>query len=161
MCRSPSVNSPHIMESVYGADSCVWGDPLLLWSDHSEYLLGRYVWIRATPARAVHLEHASFGGRFTPRATHNSTIPASRWGDWMTRDPLSRPALVLQTPQMAPPIHQPPPFPRGQPATPYQQAVQPPGKSLGLGVTFDSSTTKPAPTGGRDANAHGRQGTRG
>ena len=59
---------------------------------------------------------------------------------------------------MAPPIHQPPPFPRGQPATPYQQ---PPSKSSGLGVTFDSSTTKPAPTGGQDANAHGRQVTRG
>ena len=75
--------------------------------------------------------------------------------------PLSRPALVLQAPQMAPPIHQPPPFPRGWPATLYQQAVQPPGKSSGLGVTFDSSATKPAPTGGQDANAHGRQGTRG
>ena len=62
---------------------------------------------------------------------------------------------------MAPPIHQPPPFPRGQPATPYQQAVQPPGKSLWLGVTFDSSATKPAPTGGQDADACGRQGTRG
>ena len=62
---------------------------------------------------------------------------------------------------MAPPICQPPPFPRGQPATPYQQAVQPPGKSSGLGVTFDSSATKPATTGGQDANACGRQGTRG
>ena len=62
---------------------------------------------------------------------------------------------------MAPPICQPLPFPRGQPATPYQQAVQLPGKSSGLGVTFDSPTTKPAPTGGQDADAHGRQGTRG
>ena len=62
---------------------------------------------------------------------------------------------------MAPAICQPPLFPRGWPATPYQQAVQLPGKSLGLGVTFDSSTTKPAPTGGQDANAHGRQVTRG
>ena len=69
--------------------------------------------------------------------------------------------MAPQAPQMAPPIHQPPIFPRGQPATPYQQAVQLPGKSLGLGVTFDSSTTKPAPTGGQDTDAHGRQGTRG
>ena len=62
---------------------------------------------------------------------------------------------------MAPPICQPPPFPGGQPATPYQQVVQPLGKSLGLGVTFDSSATKPAPTGSQDADAHGRQVTRG
>ena len=39
--------------------------------------------------------------------------------------------------------------------------MQLPGKSLGLGVTFDSSATKPAPTGGQDANACGRQSTRG
>ena len=62
---------------------------------------------------------------------------------------------------MAPPICQPPPFPRGWPATLYQQAVQLLGKSLGLGVTFDSSTTKPVPTGGQDTNACGRQSTRG
>ena len=77
------------------------------------------------------------------------------------RTTLSRQALVPQAPQMAPPIHQPLPFPRGWPATPYQQAVQPPGKSSGLGVTFDSSTTKPAPTGGQDADVCGRQSTRG
>ena len=63
----PQSTSPHDVESVYGADSCVWGDPLLLWSDHSEYLPGRYVWICATSSRAVHLEHAPFGGRFTPK----------------------------------------------------------------------------------------------
>ena len=77
------------------------------------------------------------------------------------RTTLSRQPLVLQAPQMAPPIHQPLPFPRGWPATPYQQAVQPPGKSLGLGITFDSSATKPAPTGGQDAEVHGRHGTQG
>ena len=74
---------------------------------------------------------------------------------------LNRRAPVLQAPQMAPPIHQPPPFPRGWPATLYQQVVQLLGKSSGLGVTFDSSATKPAPTGGQDTNAHRRQGTRG
>ena len=77
------------------------------------------------------------------------------------RATLSRQAPVLQAPQMAPPIHQPLPFPRGKPATLYQQAVQPPGKSSGLGVTFDSSTTKPAPTGGKDTDVRGKQGTRG
>ena len=66
-----------------------------------------------------------------------------------------------QAPQMAPPIHQLLLFPRGQPVTLYQQAVQLLGKSSGLGVTFDSSTTKPASTGGQDADVHGRQSTRG
>ena len=47
------------------------------------------------------------------------------------RAALGRQALALQAPQMAPPIHQPLPFPRGWPASPYQQAVQPPGKSSG------------------------------
>ena len=72
---------------------------------------------------------------------------------------LSGQAPALQAPQMALPIRQPLLFPRGWPATPYQQAVQPPGKSSGLGVTFDSSATKPAPTGGQDADLCGRQGT--
>ena len=54
-----------------------------------------------------------------------------------------------------------PVFSRGQPATLYQQAVQPPGKSSGLGVSFDSSATKPAPTGSQDADVRGRQGTQG
>ena len=70
-------------------------------------------------------------------------------------------ALALQAPQMVPPICQPLPFPRGQPATPYQQAVQLLSKSTGLGVTFDSSTNKPAATGSQDADGHRRQGTRG
>ena len=75
------------------------------------------------------------------------------------RATLSGQALVLQAPQMAPPICQLLPFPRGQPATLYQQAVQPPGKSSGLGVTFGSSTTKPAPTSGQDADVCRRQST--
>ena len=62
------------------------------------------------------------------------------------------------TPQMAPPLHQPPP---GQPSTPYQQAVQPPGKSSGRGVTFDSSVDKTFPTGGQSSDDRGRQRTRG
>ena len=60
--------------------------------------------------------------------------------------------LAPQAPQMVPPICQPLPFPRGQPATPYQQAV---------GVTFNSSANKPAATGSQDADGHRRQGTRG
>ena len=69
--------------------------------------------------------------------------------------------LVAQAPQIAPAIHQLPPLPRGQPATPYQQVVQLPSKTSGLRVTFDSSATKPAPTGSQDIDVHGRQVTRG
>ena len=73
---------------------------------------------------------------------------------WAQRPPM----LVLCTPQMAPSLHQPPP---GWPATPYQQAVQLPGKSTGRGVTFDSSTDKAAPAGSQSTKDHGRQRTRG
>ena len=94
-----------------------------------------------------------------PAAIPPCQPPARRTGQLGTTP--SRPAPVPQDPQMAPPINQPPPFPRGWPATPYQQAVQLPGKTSGLRATFDSSTTKPAPTGGQDADAHRRQGTQG
>ena len=55
-------------------------------------------------------------------------------------------ASALCAPQVAPPLHQPLP---SWPATPYQQAVQPPSKSTGVGVTFDSSANKASPTGGQ------------
>ena len=44
------------------------------------------------------------------------------------------PTSVPRTPQMALPLHQPPP---GRPATLYQQAVQPPKKPVGRGVASD------------------------
>ena len=59
---------------------------------------------------------------------------------------------------MAPPLCQPPP---GWPATPYQQAVQPPGKSTGRGVTFDPSADKTALAGGPSSQDHRRPTTRG
>ena len=68
------------------------------------------------------------------------------------------PMSVPPTPQMAPPLRQPPP---GLPSTPYQQAVQPPGKSSGRGVTFDSSIDKTPPIGSQSLEDHGRQRTRG
>ena len=45
---------------------------------------------------------------------------------------LTPPTSALCAPQMAPPLCQPPP---GQPAMPYQQAVQPPKKPTARGVT--------------------------
>ena len=70
-------------------------------------------------------------------------------------------APPLQDPQMAPPLHQPLPSSRSRPATPYQQAVQPPSKPKGRGVTFNSSADKLPAMGGQDTDAHGRQRTRG
>ena len=51
--------------------------------------------------------------------------------------------------------------PPGWPATLYQQAVQPPGKSTGRGVTFNPSVDKTAPAGSPSSQDHGRPITRG
>ena len=66
------------------------------------------------------------------------------------------PTSVPHTPQMALPLCQPPP---GWPSTPYQQAVQPPSKSSGRGVTFDSPMDKTSPTAGQSSEDRGRQRT--
>ena len=66
-----------------------------------------------------------------------------------------------QAPQMVPPVCQPLPSSGSQPATPYQQAVQPPIKPKGRGVTFNSSADKVVAIGSQDANGCGRQRTRG
>ena len=63
-------------------------------------------------------------------------------------------APLPQAPQMVPPLCQPLPSSGSRPATPYQQAVQPPVKPKGRGVTFDTSADKVAAVGG-----HGRQRT--
>ena len=69
----------------------------------------------------------------------------------------TQPPLVLHTPQMVPPLCQPPP---GWLALPYQQAIQPPGKSTGRGVASDPSIDKTAPTGSPSSQDHGRPTTR-
>ena len=68
------------------------------------------------------------------------------------------PMLVPCAPQMVPPLCQPLP---GQPAMPYQQAVQPPMKPTGRGVTSDSPTDKTAPVGSASSQDHRRSNTRG
>ena len=70
-------------------------------------------------------------------------------------------APTPQAPQMVPPLCQPLPSSGNQPATPYQQVVQPPSKTTGQGVTFNSSTDKHAATGSQDVDGRGRQRTRG
>ena len=100
----------------------------------------------------------------TPIPQQLVTIPSYRppigRGKWL-KATLSMRALVPQVPQIVPAIHQLPPLPRGRPANPYKQVVQPPIRTSGLRVTFDSSATKPAPTGSWDIDVHGRQVSRG
>ena len=79
MFKSTSLGSPYLMEPDYGTDSRIWDDCLIQWSDHSEYLLGRYVQIRATSTRDLHLGHVSLEGLHTPAAGHNPIIQTSRW----------------------------------------------------------------------------------
>ena len=89
------------------------------------------------------------------------TIPPYRppAGAGRLRSMMSMWGIVPQTPQMPTPICQLPLFPQSRQATSYQQLVQPPSKTSGLGVTFDSSASKPAPTDSQDTDVHGRQAT--
>ena len=148
------------MESVYGTDSGIWGDPLLWWGDCSEYLPGRYVWIRATSTRDLHLSMPPLEDAIPPGPV---AIPPYRppAGAGQLRSAMGMRGIVPQAPQMPTPIRQPPLFPQSRQATPYQQQVQPPSKTSGLGVTFDSSATKPAPTNSQDTDVCRRQATRG
>ena len=87
--------------------------------------------------------------------------PSAERGAGQLRSTMSMRGIVPQTPQMPIPICQPPLLPQSRQATPYQQLVQPPSKTSGLGVTFDSSASKPAPTDSQDTDVRGRQATRG
>ena len=71
---------------------------------------------------------------------------------------LAPPMSVPSAPQVAPPLHQPRP---NKAATPYQQAVQVPGKSTGRGVTVDSPSDRAAPTASQTTQDCGRQQTSG
>ena len=171
------------MEAGCGADSRVWSDRLLWRHGHSKYLCSRDTWICGTstgphPSRFLQLESAPLEAplpRGLPTASQGlshvgrsiqvrATVERHAWaqmaqGPWalVQRAPMP-PMSVPCTPQMAPPLRQPPP---GWPATLYQQAVQPPGKSTGRGVTFNSRIDKTAPTGGQSSEDHGRPITRG
>ena len=85
--------------------------------------------------------------------------PAWRAG-WL-RSMLSMRGIVPQNPQMPTPIRQPPLLSQSRQATPYQQLVWLPSKTSGLGVTFDSSASKPAPTDSQDTDVRRRQATQG
>ena len=82
---------------------------------------------------------------------------AQRPGDLAQQTP-TLPTSAPCMPQMAPPLCQPPP---GQPAMPYQQAVQLPKKPVGRGVASDPPTDKTAPMGVASSQDHGRSNMRG
>ena len=64
-------------------------------------------------------------------------------GPWAPDQHAPAPSMsVLSAPQVAPLLHQPRP---SQAATPYQQAIQLPGKSTGRGVTVESPLTELPP----------------
>ena len=73
---------------------------------------------------------------------------------WAQTQPMSAPHV----PQMVLPLRQPLP---GWLATPYQQAVQPPRKSIGREVASDPSADKTALAGSASSQDHGRPTTRG
>ena len=85
--------------------------------------------------------------------------PTGRAG-WL-RSMLGMRGIIPQTPQMPIPIRQPSLLSQSRQATPYQQLVWLPSKTSGLGLTFDSSASKPAPTDSQDTDVHGRQATQG
>ena len=85
--------------------------------------------------------------------------PAGR-AEWL-KATLSMRGLVQRASQVAPVIRQLPLLSRSRPATPYKQLVQPLSKTSGLGVTFDFSASKPAPTDSQDTDVRGRQATQG
>ena len=104
--------------------------------------------------------------RYQPPVGRASQLRASidRQAQVLQATALQAPTLQVpmpQAPQMVLPLCQPLTSSRGQPATPYQQAVQLPSKTTGLGVTFNSSANQHAATGGQDATTHGRPATRG
>ena len=68
------------------------------------------------------------------------------------------PMLVLCTPQVAPPLHQPR---LSNPATPYPQVVQLLRRSMRRGVAVKLPSDRAAPTAGQPTQDRGRQQTRG
>ena len=140
---------------VYGVTPSSYGvtAPSTSWGGMSGYvppLPGLSIWTMPPLEDASPLEPAAIPPYWPPVG-----------GNWMTRDP-SEQAGFGAAGSSDGTTHLPATsISRGWPVTLYQQAVQPPGKSSRLGVTFDSSTTKPAPTGGQDTDACGRLSTRG
>ena len=153
--------------------------PLTSWSQIMEQTLGYGM---TASSGGVTTLSTSLGGMsiFMPPPSGISIWDTSPWEASIPQQPVTTPlyrppagrteqlkaalgmrGLVPRVPQMAPAICQPPLLSWSQPATPYQQTVQPPTRTSGLGVTFDSSASNPAPTDSWDTNVCRRQATQG
>ena len=160
---STSIDSPYFMEPCYWTGSRLWGDGLLERGNYSEYLHERYVWTSGPPPGIPKPVWDPFLGEVPmpqPLAPTQSLRPPLGRAEWLKMN-MSMRGLVPWAPQVAPAIHQPPPSRMSLPATPYQQVVWPLSRTSGLRVTFDSSATKPAPSGSPDTDVRGRQARRG
>ena len=161
MCGSPSVSSPYIVEPDCGANSRIWDDSLCWWGDYSKYLFKRYVQTSASSTRGSIWDPFLWKAPIPlPPGISLPYRPPIGRAEWL-KTTLSERGLVPWVRQMAPAIHQPPLLSQSQPATPYQQTVYLLARMSGLGVTFDSSATKPAPTGSQDTHVCERQAVRG
>ena len=96
--------------------------------------------------------------RLRGTAERNARAQMAQCPGGLAQQTQTQPTLALHVPQTAPPLCQPLP---GWLAMLYQQAVQPPKKSTGRGVTSDPSTDKTAPTGSASSQDRGRSTTRG
>ena len=163
------------------ADSGVWSDLLLWRSNRAEYLHGRYAWICGASSRLTPPDFSIWSippqeaplppglpvsSLYQPPVGRATSLRAAiyRQAQALRATVLQAPTSQTPTshaPQMAPPLCQPLPSSRSQPATPYQQAVQPPSNPKGRGVTFDSSADKLVAVGGQDTDGRERQRTRG
>ena len=113
---------------------------------------------RALPAALQGLSHVGRSIQVRATVERQAQAQLAQGPRGLAQPAQTHPMSVLHTPQMALPLCQPPP---GWPATLYQQAVQPSGKSTRRGVTFDRSTDKTAPAGGPSSQDHRRPTTRG
>ena len=156
---------------------------------HGRYAWIRGTFSRPHPSRFLHLEHTPSGGTSAPRATCIPIASAPMGRASLLRAAVNQQAQMLwtpgsqattsqaqvpraptpsapksqvplpQAPQTVPPLHKPLPSSGSWLATPYQQAVQPPLKPKGRGVTFDTSADKVVAVGSQDTNGWRRQRT--
>ena len=89
-----------------------------------------------------------------PPGIRRQTVGPQASGQWAPAPPMQ----VLSTAQGMLPVHQPR---LRQPATPYQQAVQPPRRPARRGLTAQPPSDRAAPAAGQTIPDHGRQQARG
>ena len=110
------------------------------------------------PAASQGLSHVGRSIQVRAMAERQAWAQLAQCPRGLVQPAQTQPPVAPCTPQMVPPLHQPPP---GWPRTQCPQVVQLPGKSTRRGVTFNPSTDKTPPMGGPSSQDHGRPTTRG